>query len=274
MKCPITRVVPVGLATALASLALAGTALAAAPSNDTFANATTISSLPFSDTVDTTGATTDSDDHAAGPACGVSGGPTELHSVWYDYTPSSNQNIRIDTSGSSYGVGVAVLTGSPDSFSAVSCFLGSNQVPVLAGQTYHILVVDFSAGTGGTLHLSVSEIPPLEAHFTIDRFGSFDPRTGSATVRGTATCSSGAYAFVGLNLAQPVGGSRLATITGSGGAYISSCDGSPHPWSAEVQPATGGRFVGGHASVSANFGACNGFDCKFESAQQDISLRR
>src|SRR5919206_3616212 len=78
MRCPITRVVPVGSATALASLVLAGTALAAAPSNDTFANATAISSLPFSDTVDTTGATTDSDDKAAGAACGVSGqGPTE-----------------------------------------------------------------------------------------------------------------------------------------------------------------------------------------------------
>jgi hypothetical protein len=141
------------MTTALTGLVLAGTALAAVPSNDTFASAPTISSLPFSDTVDTTEATTDSDDKAAGVACGVSGGRAELHSAWCDYTPSSNRTIRIDTSGSSYGVGVAVLTGSPSSFSSVSCFLGSRQVPVLAGHTYHILVVDFSAGTGGTLRL-------------------------------------------------------------------------------------------------------------------------
>ena len=274
MKCPITRVVPVGLATALASLALAGTALAAAPSNDTFASATTISSLPFSDTVDTTGATTDSDDKAAGAACGVSGqGPTELHSVWYDYTPSSNQTISIDTSSSDYGTGVAVLTGSPSGFSSVWCFRGSSRVPVLAGQTYHILVVDFSAGTGGTLRLSVSEIAPPEAHFTIDPFGSFDPRTGVATVRGTASCSSGAYAFGYLSLAQPVGAGRLATITGSGYPYMPTCDGSTHPWSAEVHPASG-RFVGGHANVSAYFYACNMFECKVDSAQQDVTLRR
>ncbi len=54
---------------AIAALAMAAPAAAAPPSNDTFAGATTISSLPFSDTVDTTQATTDADDIVAA-ACG------------------------------------------------------------------------------------------------------------------------------------------------------------------------------------------------------------
>ena len=39
-------------------------AFAAAPTNDTYAGRTVVSGLPFSDQVDTTGATTDADDDA------------------------------------------------------------------------------------------------------------------------------------------------------------------------------------------------------------------
>ena len=55
---------------ALAALAIAAPASAAPPANDTFAGATTISSLPFNETLDTTQATTDADDDEAG-ACAV-----------------------------------------------------------------------------------------------------------------------------------------------------------------------------------------------------------
>jgi hypothetical protein len=192
MRCPIRTVALLGaLATALGSSALVGTASAAVPSNDTFGSPTAISSLPFSDTLDTTEATSDDDDLAAGSACGAPAGPAELHSVWYDYTAPFDGTISIDTSGSDYQVGVAVVTGSPSGFSSVACFLGSNSVPVVGGETYHILVVDFGQGTGGTLRLSVSEVAPPAADLTIDRLGSFDPRTGVATVKGTVTCSGG-----------------------------------------------------------------------------------
>jgi hypothetical protein len=141
------------MTTALTGLVLAGTALAAVPSNDTFASAPTISSLPFSDTVDTTEATTDSDDKAAGVACGVSGGRAELHSPWYDYTPSSNQTIRIDTSGFE-------LRGRRCRAHRLTEQLLERLVlprlppgPGVGRPHLHILAVDFSAGTGGTLRL-------------------------------------------------------------------------------------------------------------------------
>src|SRR5215471_13636780 len=68
---------------AAALLLFAGSpALAAAPSNDTFAGAQVIGSLPFSTTEDTTQATTDADDTAANQFCGA---PATDASVWYAF---------------------------------------------------------------------------------------------------------------------------------------------------------------------------------------------
>ena len=70
----------VGL-TAILNLALISPVLAAAPTNDTYTGRTVIGSLPFTDTVDTTEATTDADDAEMNPpavhrlpmqACGTS----------------------------------------------------------------------------------------------------------------------------------------------------------------------------------------------------------
>ena len=103
-----------------AALALPGSAWAQAPPNDTFEQATVISSLPFSQTLDTSEATTDSTDAEALAACGLS--VPLAATVWYEYTPPADQSLAISTSGSSYIAGVAVLTGSPGSLSAVTCF--------------------------------------------------------------------------------------------------------------------------------------------------------
>ena len=137
----------------------AGPAWAQAPSNDTFGQATQIHSLPFSQTLDTSQATTDSTDAEALAACAIPLPVTVAATVWYQYTPSADQGLLISTDGSSYGAGVAVLTGSPGSLSAVACFpapLGTFSAK--AGQTYHIVVADTSGGSGGTLNLSVGSL--------------------------------------------------------------------------------------------------------------------
>ena len=56
-----------------ATLTLPGvsSAWAQAPPNDTFEQATVISSIPFSQTLDTSEATTDSTDAEAGATCGL-----------------------------------------------------------------------------------------------------------------------------------------------------------------------------------------------------------
>jgi alpha-tubulin suppressor-like RCC1 family protein len=156
---------------ALTSVALvlgvaAGPAWAQAPPNDTFEHATQITSLPFSQTLDTSQATTDATDAEALAACAIPLPVTVAATVWYQYTPSADQSLLISTDGSSYGAGVAVLTGSPGSLSAVACFpapLGTFSAK--AGQTYHIVVADTSGGSGGTLNLSVGalEAPTISA---------------------------------------------------------------------------------------------------------------
>ena len=183
-----------------AALALPGSAWAQAPPNDTFEQATVISSLPFSQILDTTQATTDSTDAEALAACGGPSFPLAA-TVWYEYTPPVDRSVLILTGPvpPSYGTGVAVLTGSPGSFSAVTCFPSLGSFSATAGVTYHIGVDDISGGSGGTLHLSVST-PGVE--LKVDRFGRFDPKTGVATLTGTSTCPSGLSGFIIGELSQ------------------------------------------------------------------------
>ena len=148
-------------------------AWAAPPSNDTFANATVIGSLPYSDTQDTTEATVDADDVSlgTGAVCPVDPTLPFSNSVWYAYTPSADQTLQIDTSGSSYSVAGAVVTGTPGTFSAVAggCFLGGTIVTLTAGATYYIDLLQFGDGSGGTLQLSISEVIIPTAELTVDR---------------------------------------------------------------------------------------------------------
>ena len=237
-----------------AALALPGpsSAWAQAPANDTFEQATVISSLPFSQVLDTTQATVDSTDVEALAACGLTGNITGAATVWYEYTPPVDQSLLITTAGTSYvfETGVAVLTGSPGNLSAVTCFGFNGGFLATAGVTYHILVADIAAGgiggTGGTLHLSV-ETPGVGLN--VDRFGRFDPKTGVATVTGTFACpnTSGLVGSIGGELSQRtndrVVGPNIDNI---------SCTGATQPWSMTFTP-SGGNFTGGPADVTMGY---------------------
>ena len=212
-----------------------------APPNDTFEHATQISSLPFSQVLDTTQATIDSTDLEALAACG---GPsiTGAATVWYEYTPPVDQSVLILTGPvpPSYGAGVAVLTGSPGSLSAVTCFPSLGSFSATAGVTYHIVVADISGGSGGELHFSVST-PGVE--IKVDRFGRFDPKTGVATATGTFTCPSGLSGQISGELSQ------RTTFASTGANPIDvSCNGAAQPWSIAFTPFA--KFTGGPADVS------------------------
>jgi hypothetical protein len=257
------------LVSAGSPLVLVGTAWAASPSNDTFSGAMVISSLPFSATEDTTGATLDDADTAAGNVC-ASSGFTFSSSVWFSYTPSSDQAVRIDTSGSSYSVAGAVLTGTPSAFSAQSCFLGGTTFQASAGTTYYIDLLESPAGSGGALSLSMSQLLPPNPLVTVNPSGTFDTKSGAATVSGTASCSAGASAFLSGSLSQSVG--RIATVSGYGSPASSIvCDGAPHPWSFVVTPASG-LFRGGHATATVTLFACS-FTCDEQDITQTIQLK-
>ena len=203
----------------------AGTALAAPP-NDNFASATEITSLPFGpDTVDTTEATTEPFETT--PACDSS-----TKSVWYSFTPSTSGPVVIDTAGSSYTVGGAVLTGSPGSFSTVTCFVGQGSFAAEAGQTYRVaLVDDFASGSGGTLRLSVTAPPPPTLSFAST--GTLGVLGSSASVPVTYTCSPANSTIFEATLLQHRGKRliRLNTIISD----PATCDGLPHSTTAIFQ---------------------------------------
>jgi hypothetical protein len=116
--------------------------------NDDFDNAITISSLPFSDTLDTTAATVAADDPTD---CSS----TNIHTVWYAFTPSADATLTADTSQSSYLAVVCVYTGSRGSLSQVAGGLQHVSFNVTTGVTYHFMVADYVFSQGGNLIFQV-----------------------------------------------------------------------------------------------------------------------
>jgi len=97
------------LALALSALGVsAPAALAAAPNNDEFAGAT-LAAFGFSEVLNTTEATTDSDDAQLAESC--IGVPATDASVWYAFD-GSDAGVVVDVSQSDYSAGVLVGVGS------------------------------------------------------------------------------------------------------------------------------------------------------------------
>ena len=248
----------------------ASPAYAAPPSNDTYAGRHTIAALPFSQTLDTTQATTDATDAEANANCGA---PATEASVWYSFTAPNDAGFVVDVSGSSYSAGVIVVTGSPGAFDLVTCGPGAVAVGTNAGETYKFVAFgDTPRAGGGTLEINVVEAPPPPEFglLTVNPTGRFVKRTGEAVIRGRYSCS-GVVEFgeIDVELSQRVG--RVATIHGFGFADI-TCDGAVHNWSAVVDPESG-MFKGGHsASVTVGF-ACGPFECGVSFVDQIVKLR-
>ena len=254
---------------ALCSLGLAAPVLAAAPSNDTYATRHVIDALPFSDSLNTSEATTDALDVEANQ-CGA---PFTDASVWYEFVPNADAQIIIDTQGSDYATGIFVLTGTPGSFTLQACGAGGVFVGASAGVTLTILVFDYDGeGNGGNLELTASLVPPPPVvDLTVNPGGSFDSRTGLATIRGTVTCTSGLEVgknFLSVQLTQAVGRIKFS---GEGWTDF-ACDGTAHAWQVEIGAANG-KFGGGKATVLAFAFACS-FDCGEDSVERTVTLKR
>jgi hypothetical protein len=259
---------------AITALTLGATpALAAGPPpNDDIADATTITALPFSDTVDTTKANTDAEETAAGQPCRDFGAPAIEKAVWYTYMATSDVTLRVDTSASSYSTGIAVYSGAPSASTFVTCAPRQLTTSVAAGGTVYLMIFGDQPGSpGGTLRISVQEAPPPpEVSLTVNPTGTFDSQSGSATISGTVTCTGVAdFAAINGSLTQTVG-----RFTISGFFFTSfTCDGTTQTWTATVT-SSNGRFGGGHATVQASAFACNSSGCGQDSVTQQVRLRR
>ncbi|TDO35164.1 hypothetical protein EV643_12450 [Kribbella sp. VKM Ac-2527] len=248
----------------------AGTALAAAPGNDTYGGRTVVGAVPFTDSLDTTEATTDSDDTDINANCGA---PANDASVWYEFTPGADDGIAVDVSSSTYSAGAIVATGSPGNWSLVACGPGAVAWMATAGTTYTVLVFDDQldgGGNGGTLNLTIGVIPPPPTvDITVNRFAQFNSRTGTATVSGSAICTGEPdFTAVETTLSQQVG---RFTVRGIGFSDI-LCDGTPRLWSVEVLP-DNGKFAGGKAASVTFAFACGPFECGIDFEERIVQLR-
>jgi hypothetical protein len=255
---------------ALCSLGLATPVLAAVPGNDSYASRSIVGSMPFTDALDTSDATTDATDAEALIGCGA---PAIDASVWYALTPEADGGILIDAAGSDYAVGIAVLSGEPGAFALHGCDAGSMVVSGTAGEALTILVFDFDGvGNGGNLELSIDAAPPAPVlELTIADHGTVNQRTGFATIRGTVTCSGGGEAdqnVLEVHLVQWIGRVRILAFGASG--FV--CDGTTKSWVVTML-GDNGRLGGGKATISAFAMSC-GAICGEAFVERAITLRR
>jgi hypothetical protein len=244
--------------------------VAAPPSNDVFGGASSVA-VGFSESLNTTEATTDSDDQDANANCGA---PATDASVWYAFAAGDDGGVIVDVSGSDYSAGVIVVSGAPGSFEIITCGPGAVAFFASAGSTYHVLAFDDQldgVGTGGSLQISFNAAPPPPAiDVTVNPTGRFN-KNGTATLSGTFTCENADFVDVFGDVSQAVG---RFTIRGFFGFFAEggSCDGTPHDWTADVT-ADNGKFKGGK-SVAVTFSfACGIFECADGFSTQIVNLK-
>ncbi|HET6467521.1 MAG TPA: hypothetical protein VFG43_03995 [Geminicoccaceae bacterium] len=231
------------------------------PVNDNFEDAI-VATLPFSDTRSTLGATSAAEDPTD---CYDDAAPT----VWYAFTATKDLRIVAHAFDSDYDTTIAVYTGAPGSFTQVACNSIFQVIfDAVTGETYYFMVKP-AFGELGSLTLSIREAPPaLDFKVTINRFGSFDPKTGEAVIRGTAICNQMVWVELWSSLSQTVG--RLLTINGNSVQGF-ECDGTM-PWKAALAPYSG-RFAGGPATADIQAVAYSEFEQFWTGANAKITLR-
>jgi hypothetical protein len=222
------------------------------PANDDFDNATPITAVPFTDSINTRAATQAADD------------PTDCYgtnaSVWYELTSITNFQLQVDTSSSDYyPAAVAVYTGTRGNLNLVACNFPCFTLDARAGETYYFMVTS-NYGMGGNLVFNVDVAPPPPPPLTIDL--QIDPvnfvNNGITTVSGTVNSSAPLnYGYVDIQVRQKAG---RVFITGSGSSsiYIDPADGVAR-WTVQVSGDIG-LFKAGKVTVRTNGYGCTYYD--------------
>jgi len=134
---------------------------AAPPPNDNFAAATPIANLPFQVRLYTAGATSETGEPYPVNNCGA--GTPNGWTIWYTYTPATNQKVTIDTVGSDNAIDIGVYTGNTiNTLTAVpaGCSVWTIQqtahvtFAAVAGTTYRIQLDTHGANTVVTFMLA------------------------------------------------------------------------------------------------------------------------
>ncbi|WP_216831016.1 hypothetical protein [Alkalihalobacterium elongatum] len=128
------------------------------PPNDLCTSATAITTLPFSNTINTCNATLDYNSPCFEDNRG------DYFSVWYSYTPAVDMQINANTAGSDYDTVLSVFTGTCDNLQFIVC--NDDASPDLtsrviftatAGVTYYFMIGGFDSFVCGNLVFNVLE---------------------------------------------------------------------------------------------------------------------
>ena len=167
---------PGGIPHAQAGFGVSSSSVGQSPQNDDFDLAATVAALPFADSLDVEAATLAGDDPPT--TCAGSFG----HSVWYQFTPSEETHVVVDTFGSNYDTLLAVYTGLPGGLAEMVCNddFGSHwdftsawsavAWQALAGVTYHVMVASPDSAAAKNLVVRFDTAPEV---------GPLPPTTGT-----------------------------------------------------------------------------------------------
>jgi hypothetical protein len=230
------------------TFAVAGPAYAA-PANELIAGATVVPSLPYVDVQDTT--ETAATPEAPSSSCAIS------HTVWYEFTATTDGFVRADTFGSNFDTMIVAYAVTGTELTEVGCDddegpdATSSQLTfaVTAGTTYLIQVGGAPTDSTGSLtfHLQESGPPFGIGDIAITR-ATLSQRGSVVTITGTITClGTPEDVVITLTVVERIG---QRTVTGEGSATLRDCRGETE-FTAQVT-ASSGRFVPGRARIDAS----------------------
>jgi hypothetical protein len=227
-------------------------AFAAAPGNDEIANASNVTSLPFSDSLDTSEATQGQDDLHCGTL-------VDGNTVWYKITPARDMRIGFHVETAVPELSMSIGTGSPGSLALLQCsFASYDALEVSSGTTYYIQLATCCGTPAGPVTLTMQEVPYLSADLRIEHRGRIDA-AGVVELSGKVRCNRhtppGSGVTVQGTLTQGSADGWLVPVHFSDG-----CSERWMPWSTTVQLLSADGFASGAAQLEASVFACDEFD--------------
>jgi hypothetical protein len=212
------------------------------PSNDDRSDAQVIGALPAEIDADLRSATPDSDSNQCFPS--------DWPSVWYRYTPTSDQIVTVEPGGGSGQAAAILLYQDEDEGTRCTLWHAGNAL-VRAGEAVDIgLGAPPSADPSVGMTITAAPAPTIDV--TIAATGTVERVGGVAIVEGTAICSVAGDAGIHIDARQRVG--RTTLITGDGFASF-QCGPTPSPFSVRV-PGDGAPF--GTGALAVTFDASTG----------------
>jgi hypothetical protein len=141
---------------------LAGSAAHAVPGNDDFADATTITSFPFRESLDLSDATKEPDE----PNSRCITSENDRHTVWYRYVPDADTAVSISVL-SDFSATASLYTGTRlNELSGGDCAYGGGPIVALlrATETYYLQLAGFPeyGPPDGRVTLSIHIVPVVD----------------------------------------------------------------------------------------------------------------